>query len=1049
MSGQSPQPQGRRQSYIWIYGLFMVLALGSLGVGIFFFSRLENRLIATAGAGLSLAATEVAHTLDHMAFERASELRIIAQTFGREKLSTAAMTQTLVSAKEASSYAPWMGVTNRQGRLAAATDPALLGQDFSGRQWFQLAERDSQGRVTLVVDQQGEKGALSAGPFVAWSTPILNERGAVQGVLVARLEPSVLGRVLSEALQDVESQFPFLRNGGRALEYAVLTREGLTVLASDPQQQGAMNPQALATESARVGRKQGPGYVEETHWRRHVPVLTGYARTRGRAERAGLDWAVRVRADRSHVLAPSRDLAWKLGLGWALVGLSAVGVLLWARTRLQRDYAAAQQESLRAQKAEQELADREERTRLIVNTPLDAWITFDQGGQILDWNLQAERLFGWSRAEALQLQLWNTIIPAASRAPVEESLRRMLHLQEGPIVGQRLEVLVGRRDGGRFTAEVAVSPARIGNQYVFSAFLRDITEQKLRERRMDLQYTVSRELSEATTIQEASRRILQTLCEYLEWELGIFWRLDPQAQVLRLIEIWHARVVSPGAFAAASRDVSLSPGVELPGRAWMQGEPCWISDVAKETHVSRAKEAAKVGLRGAFAFPIRVGDKVHGVLEFFSHEIGEPDQALLQIVQDIGIKVGQFVERKEAEAALRGAEAQLRQSQKMEAIGRLAGGVAHDFNNLLTVINGYSQLLLAQMSEQDAMRTELEEIKKAGVRAAALTGQLLAFSRRQVTAPQVLDLNAVVNNMEVMLRRLLGEDIIELVTVQAPDLGMIKADPGQLDQVMMNLAVNARDAMPNGGRLAIETSNVKLTPEEARRAGPLESGSYILVTVSDTGCGMDDETLSQIFEPFFTTKEKGKGTGLGLSTVYGIVKQNGAHIMAESQLGKGTTFKIYFPRVDQVAAEEGKGPQAQDPQETGETILVVEDEPGVRGLVRDMLRHHGYNVLEARDGIHAQVVSKGHFGPIDLLLTDVVMPQKSGPEVAKELLVERPTMKVLYMSGYPDHAVFSQGPMDKGKLLLQKPFVPEALTRMVRGVLEMPPEEFKHIHPFN
>src|SRR5438093_3669777 len=340
-------------------------------------------------------------------------------------------------------------------------------------------------------------------------------------------------------------------------------------------------------------------------------------------------------------------------------------------------------------------------------------------------------------------------------------------------------------------------------------------------------------------------------------------------------------------FIEVSRQRTFLPGIGLPGRVWSSGQPAWIPDVVNDANFPRAPIAAQVGLHGAFAFPIRVGNQVHGVLEFFSHQIREPDRELLEMVADIGIKVGQFVERKQAKEALDQSEAQLRQSQKMEAVGRLAGGVAHDFNNLLTVITGYSQLVLSRFGPTDPLRSPIEEIQRAGDRAAALTGQLLAFSRRQVLAPKELDLNKVVGDVGGMLRRLLGEDI-EILTVLQPGLGIVKADPGQFEQVIMNLAVNARDAMPKGGKLLLETADVMLGQNPGQAPVVAEPGPHVVLTVKDTGCGMDAEVRSHLFEPFFTTKQEGKGTGLGLSTVYGIVSQSGGSIAVHSEPGKGT-----------------------------------------------------------------------------------------------------------------------------------------------------------------
>ncbi len=380
-------------------------------------------------------------------------------------------------------------------------------------------------------------------------------------------------------------------------------------------------------------------------------------------------------------------------------------------------------------------------------------------------------------------------------------------------------------------------------------------------------------------------------------------------------------------------------------------------------------------------------------------------------------------------------EQQLRQVQKMEAIGRLAGGVAHDFNNLLTVISGYCQMLLEDPGASGPQREYIAEIKDAGDRAAALTRQLLAFSRQQVLQPRILDLNALIANVEKMLRRLIGEDI-ELVTAQAPEVELVKADPGQVEQIIMNLAVNARDAMPKGGKLTIETTNVELDETYVHSHGPVKPGPYVMLAVCDTGIGMDSQTQSRIFEPFFTTKEQGKGTGLGLSTVYGIVKQTGGYIWVYSEPGRGATFKIYLPRVEEVAEtiEPRKVPAKL--HEGTESILLVEDEERVRKLTRRILEANGYKVLVATRGDEALRICGEHKGAIHLLLTDVVMPEMSGPEVANQLSLLRAEMRVLYMSGYTDDAVVRHGMLEPGMAFLQKPFTPEILLSKVREVLD-------------
>jgi len=396
-------------------------------------------------------------------------------------------------------------------------------------------------------------------------------------------------------------------------------------------------------------------------------------------------------------------------------------------------------------------------------------------------------------------------------------------------------------------------------------------------------------------------------------------------------------------------------------------------------------------------------------------------------------------ERKRAEEALRASQLQLQQSQKLEAIGQLAGGVAHDFNNMLTAIIGYTDLSLRRVGLENPIRRNLEETKKAAERAASLVRQLLAFSRKQILEPKVLDLNDVVKDMHKMLTRLIGENI-KLATRLETDLGSVKADPCQVEQIIVNLVVNARDAMPRGGRVTIETANIALDDQNASKHVSVKPGEYVMLAVSDTGSGMDQETQARIFEPFFTTKEVGKGTGLGLSTVYGIVKQSGGNIWVYSEQGLGTVFKVYLPRIDDVTASTmAKLLQETNAPRGTETILLVEDEEVVRGLTRKILMQVGYNVLDAKGGDEAIRLCHAHPGPIDLLLTDVVMPEISGKEVADRLLELRPSIRVLYMSGYTDEAIVQHGVLDANVKFIQKPFTWVGLTRKVREVLNRKP----------
>jgi two-component system, cell cycle sensor histidine kinase and response regulator CckA len=523
---------------------------------------------------------------------------------------------------------------------------------------------------------------------------------------------------------------------------------------------------------------------------------------------------------------------------------------------------------------------------------------------------------------------------------------------------------------------------------------------------------------------------------YVSQHISLALLRKRQEEALRASEMRHRSLVESAVYgmyrsSLDGRFLAVNPAlVRMLG--YGSAEELLAVDMARDIYVDPDQRAAVIhaysesGRLESSELPWKRKDGRHITVRLsgnaFKDERGEP-LGFEMIAEDV-------TER-------RALEDQLRQSQKMEAVGRLAGGIAHDFNNLLTVIKGYSELILEDLGSSDPLRMEVDEIKKAADRAASLTRQLLAFSRQQVLAPKVVDLNAVVGNMDKLLHRLLGEDI-DLFTVLEPGLGRVKADPGQIEQVIMNLAVNARDAMPKGGKLTVETSSVDLDEHYTREHAAVKPGPYVMIAVTDTGVGMTDKVKSRIFEPFFTTKEVGKGTGLGLSTVYGIIKQSGGYVWVYSELGMGSSFKVYLPRVD-APAELGAPASPQATRRGTETVLLVEDEDGVRALVRQVLHKHGYNVLETRNAGEALLLCERHQGSIDMLLTDVVLEQMGGRELAERLLKVRPEMKVLYVSGYADDAIVHHGVLKPGTCFLQKPFTTEALARKVRFVLDFTP----------
>ena len=567
------------------------------------------------------------------------------------------------------------------------------------------------------------------------------------------------------------------------------------------------------------------------------------------------------------------------------------------------------------------------------------------------------------------------------------------------------------------------------------AVLRALEEVAARRRRLEVAEVAERQravvalnndVTLAVSQAIALRGMLQLCTESMVRNLGAafarIWTLNAMGDILLL-------QASAGMYTHLDGPHSRVPvGKFKVGLIAQERRPHLTNDVLNDSRIGDPEWARREGMVAFAGHPLVVGERLVGVMAMFSKRVLAEN--MLDALGAVARTIAMGIERWRLEE-------QLHQSQKMEAIGQLAGGVAHDFNNLLTIVSGYSQLLLSQKDLSDPVREKIHEISQAGDRAASLTRQLLAFSRKQVLEPMVLDLNALVTGVEKMLRHTIGADI-DLGTALDPSLARVTADPGQIEQIILNLAVNARDAMPHGGKLTIETANVELDESYTRTHATAKPGSYVMLAVSDTGCGMAPEVMNRVFEPFFTTKGPGKGTGLGLATVYGIVQQSGGHIGLYSELGRGTTFKVYLPRT------EAQVPSGESRQETrvlpagSETLLLVEDDAAVRTLSRGVLEMSGYTVLEANVGREALRICERHSGPIQMVITDVVMPEIGGRMLVEQISALRPGIKVLYVSGYTDDTVIRHGVLEEGTAFLQKPFTPVALANKVRDVLDKP-----------
>ncbi len=634
-------------------------------------------------------------------------------------------------------------------------------------------------------------------------------------------------------------------------------------------------------------------------------------------------------------------------------------------------------------RAEEALRASEALTRSVVYSAVDGIVTTDERGTIQSFNPAAERMFGYTAEQVIGQNLG--ILMAQPDSERHDSyIRAYLEGGRKKVIGIGRESLAIRKDGTTFPVELAVSEMLLPGRRMFTGILHDITNRKAAE---------------------AALR-------------------DTNVKLQAVIETSPLAIVT---LDLDGRVVAWNPAAER-----MFG---WSAVEALNQVMPVVPEAE----RTAFLDQIRNGEPLLGVDKRRLRKDGSPIEVTLWTAPlrdpagELSGVMGIYADVTQSKQL----EEQFRQAQKMEAVGRLAGGIAHDFNNILTVITGYGEMVAEKVGDDPLMSEEMQEILKAADHATILTSQLLIFSRRHVVSRESLDLNSVVAKLERMLRRIIGEDV-ELVTVAGAALARVRVDAAQVEQVVMNLAINARDAMPEGGRLTIETANVELDAAYGRGHIGVKEGQYVMLAVSDTGKGIPPEVRSRLFEPFFTTKERGKGTGLGLSTVYGIVKQSAGEIWVYSELGKGTTFKIYLPRV---AEDEPLPARAAEPfpvERGEETLLLAEDEPGVRALARDVLRQHGYQVLEALDVNDALRICREHPEPIDLLLTDVVMPVMSGRELAERVAEIRPEIKVLYMSGYTDNIVVSHGVTSIDKEFLQKPFTPRSLARKVRESLDRP-----------
>jgi PAS domain S-box-containing protein len=682
--------------------------------------------------------------------------------------------------------------------------------------------------------------------------------------------------------------------------------------------------------------------------------------------------------------------------------------------------------------AEEALKASEVRFRAIFDQAGIGISLVDAQGSVVQANAALQRMLGYSFEELAGRQLREFTYPEDAGIGWEYFQEMRAGLRDEYHVEKRYV----RKDGRLVCGQLTVTAVRDahGELQFAVGMVEDVTIRKRAEQRNAEFGVLGQRLNAASTPRQAAEIVLDAADRLLRWDccwLELFAAGRKNATVMLSMDLVDGVRSDVTDLHAGQRISGLTLRAVERGGLLILRTPETMPAPAQPGHVFFGVPRPSASL---MCVPIRTGDRFLGALSIQSYSFDAYTQEDVETLQALADYCTGAFERTQAESARRLLQEQLIQAQKMEAVGRLAGGVAHDFNNMLGVITGYCELLLDQPTLPETVRKPLGEVKKAGERAASLTRQLLAFSRKQMIQPQVLDLRAVVTSMDQMLHRLIGEDI-QLITRLPRVLGSVMADPGQVEQVLMNLVLNARDAMPQGGTLTLELAEVTLDQPPSTPDG-LTPGRYVCLTVADTGCGMDEETLPHLFEPFYTTKEVGKGTGLGLATVYGIVRQSDGYVAVDSAPGQGATFRIYLPRLEDPepatvpTAAPGGAPRGS------ETILVAEDEEMLRRLVCTLLRAGGYQVLEAGSAEEALAQCSRHASPIHLLLTDVVMPGGSGRDLAVNALARHPGMKVIYMSGYTDDAVVRHGISSAEVHFLQKPFTAADLAQEVRRVLD-------------